>query len=223
MKWKTLNNEIITREETIKANGGTQISYSYNDVKHRDDGYTETTRIGLSLLEVFTMTLNANKKKISTELKIIIDDLIDNMQTLNLNKSILEYAIGQEHIPAVEYMLSKGLDPHEHSTYTHYIFDSIVTRPATDNRLRLLDIILTHFTDIIDISQYEFNTNLIKYIDIMIKHNNFNIDSITVNYDSLTKVQKKKLVSISRDFLKYALEKQDYSLFPDDINKLFFV
>jgi len=224
----TYQNEIVRKTDNGKISYDSiatrEISNSlvYGDYTQRDTTKLDTT-------EVYLKALDLSKKKLTPELKQVIDDLtiaeLNNVIGLTqyVQKTPLGFAIDAIHLEAVQYLLSLGVDTSIFGPNQKHILQELLASNATNNRIQILEMILDKFSGFIPLEQnYNGSYYSEKYLVILINKNVISREDLLLAYDEFKPTRKRNLIAKCPIMTEIVLEKQDEPFYPDDIKEMFF-
>jgi hypothetical protein len=220
IKRNTNSNGVVSYEK-VKTSS-TNIKFGGNDLM-------QTTTTTADLLEVFKHTLNASKKKMTPELKQIIDDLTPNYlnETYGLTdydtKTPLGHAIDDINIHAVEYLLEQGANPNISGPNQKHILQELLGSNATDKRVQILEMVLAKLDPRTVKLEKNYNDNyfVMKYLVPLINSGQFSEEELIEAFGSMKPKEKKTLVEQCETMGKIALENGGEEFLSEEVKELF--
>lgn len=220
IKRNTTSNGVVSYEKvtTSKAN----FSYGGEEV-------TQVDTKPADILEVYKQTLMGAKKKMTPELKQIIDDITPD--NINENYGITEYdtktplghAIDDSNIPAVEYLLEKGADANTSGPNQKHILQELLGSNATEKRVQILEMILPKlYPNTVKLEKnYNDKYFTMKYLVPLINSGQFTDTELTEAFKDFKPKEKKTLVEQCEKMSLVALNQGEEDLLSEELKGMF--
>lgn len=217
-------NEIVRN-----VNDGVASYKSIETEKFGSGNYVSTSTKRLDTTEVYLKALAQSKKKLTPELKQVIDDLTINElnEVIGLThydmKTPLGHAIDDMNLEAVQYLMSKGVDTTISGPNQKHILQELLNSNATKKRIMILEEVLKNFPEKISLEKsFDGKYYSIKYLIPLINKNVITKASLLAAYDNFTSSIKRKLIENCDIMTSIVIEKKDEKFYPQSVKDIFF-
>ena len=208
---------------------------SYDSIQTREitnslvyGDYTSKISTKIESTEVYLKALSLSKKKLTPELKQVIDDLTVNELnevtglTHYVKKTPIGHAIDDINLEAVQYLLEKGVDTTISGPNQQHILQELLISNATEKRVQILETVLKKFPETIPLEQgYDGKYYSIKYLIPLINKMVITKESLLLAYDNFTPAIKRKLIENCEIMNIIVIEKLDEQFYPQDVKDIF--